>query len=422
MIVKFCAKNFRSISEEIELSCLGESSSVKERHGFNFPEWGIKVLPAFGVFGPNASGKSNVLKALTAIFSLLVKGRVTNGNNRVLMDFGDIAPFKFDSKAIAQPTCFELSFISNEKFFVYTLHILQEKVVFEALKVVDKVRTRGKLETLYKRDQQEPDNNYYWEFSENQNLISQEHYAAYRSIKPDRLFLSYLIETFSIEILEGLLVTFSDFIFLSPHQRNLSIQLEEVLKKTLVDSPKLRRIMSDFISELDIGIKGFEIGDDGSLYTHHENRNKEIAKLAFKEESDGTKFLLSIVHVILTALFRPIILVLDEINAHFHPFITEKIIELFQNLKTNKHSQIFFTCHDSYILKRELLGPDQIYLTSRGHYGETDLAGVFDYDLNSSISFEKAYFDGRLQGLPVLRNKESYLSTIARIVKQYGDL
>ena len=115
MITNFCAENYRSISERVELS-FAASMGIKdtEDEGYTVIN-GQNILNAMAIFGANSSGKSNVFKAIGRMRSLIVQSVRLNDNESLNYD-----PFLLSDSPL-RPTRFELSFVDGTDRFTYGL-------------------------------------------------------------------------------------------------------------------------------------------------------------------------------------------------------------------------------------------------------------------------------------------------------------
>jgi uncharacterized protein len=123
-----------------------------------------------------------------------------------------------------------------------------------------------------------------------------------------------------------------------------------------------------------------------------------------EEESAGTFKFLSLSGVILRALSKRQLLVLDEFDARLHPLLTKKIVQLFNSPKTNpNNAQLFFITHDTNLLDPHLLRRDQIYFAEKNTKGESVIYSLTDFKgVRNDASFEKDYINGIYGAIPFL--------------------
>jgi predicted ATPase len=122
------------------------------------------------------------------------------------------------------------------------------------------------------------------------------------------------------------------------------------------------------------------------------------------EESAGTQTWFALIGPALTALRRGQVLLFDEIDASLHPRLSARLLELFQDPKTNPHgAQLIFTTHDTSLLN--YLNRDEVWLTEKGADGATTLTALAEYGgdkVRRSLNLERAYLQGRFGAVPEL--------------------
>ncbi|HMY68808.1 MAG TPA: AAA family ATPase, partial [Leptospiraceae bacterium] len=108
---------------------------------------------------------------------------------------------------------------------------------------------------------------------------------------------------------------------------------------------------------------------------------------------------------------NPVILIIDEFDARFHPLITRKILQLFHSKELNIHnSQILIATHDVTLLKADILRRDQIYFAEKDQSHSTRYYSLSDFKgIRNDASFDKDYINGRYGAIPFLGNFEDFL-------------
>jgi AAA15 family ATPase/GTPase len=173
------------------------------------------------------------------------------------------------------------------------------------------------------------------------------------------------------------------------------------------------------INKHKIPVSGIEFKFDSGVVSHKqlEKKEEEIYDLTyihktekgevvtFKEnlESAGTNKTLDILGPIYNILETGKTLFIDEFDLNLHPNITEFIIKLFHSNHNKKNGQLIVTTHDTTLLKnKDLFRLDQVYICSKAPNKWTELNSLADFDLRESLSFENAYLNGRVGGLPFI--------------------
>ena len=168
MLVDFTVENFRSIKEPILLSAVAQKSRAASAENserrikpdneiappFAVEGWGFDLLPALGIFGANASGKSNVLLALNGLLNYIIQG------SQIVPTY-NIIPFMLDKNNQNVPTQFEIRIAVHGAIYTYSLHLNRERVIYESLYY--SLATTKKERRLYLRFWNETTNEYDWE-------------------------------------------------------------------------------------------------------------------------------------------------------------------------------------------------------------------------------------------------------------------
>lgn len=131
------------------------------------------------------------------------------------------------------------------------------------------------------------------------------------------------------------------------------------------------------IENFDLGIKNVEIvrHDDGLEPEFHHHEFEIPMRLVF--ESQGTQRIYTTYPYIYAALSAGSIAILDEIDADIHPLALAEIIRRFHDPKTNKHNaQLIISCHNATLLHE--LVKEEIFFTEKDQIGRTKLYGLSD--------------------------------------------
>ena len=127
MLIEFSVKNFLSFKDKVTLSM--EKGNGDENLENAFSKNGIDLLRTTAIYGANASGKTNIMKAFTCAI-LMVR-------NSSLIPIGgkwlSIKPFLFDEMTSKKPSEFEFVFITNNVKYRYFFSADTNKVCDEVL-------------------------------------------------------------------------------------------------------------------------------------------------------------------------------------------------------------------------------------------------------------------------------------------------
>ena len=117
MLINFKVKNFRSIKDEVTLDLQATSDKTMVKQSV-FEDGNLLLLKSAGIYGPNASGKSNIFKAFM-VFKKMILESLARSN------MPDMLPnecFKLSSSTENKPSFFEITFVMDDEVFVYGLN------------------------------------------------------------------------------------------------------------------------------------------------------------------------------------------------------------------------------------------------------------------------------------------------------------
>lgn len=122
-----------------------------------------------------------------------------------------------------------------------------------------------------------------------------------------------------------------------------------------------------------------------------------------KQESQGTQKIFNLSGPLLDTLEGGKLLVIDEIEARLHSFITRAVIQLFNSPQTNpRNAQLVFATHDTSLLSHRFFRRDQIWFTEKDQYGATDMYSLAELQVRNDASFDKDYIAGKYGAIPFI--------------------
>ena len=374
MIIKFKVKNFYSIKEEQELSFDITKKDHKDDSSF-LSDRGYYLNNTIAILGHNASGKTNVLKALSFCLWFIHKSysEIPDAKAPIM----GVVPHKLsDSKA----SCFEIIFENNKREFQYKIEMTREGVVYEFLG--EKIQ-RG-YSTIY-------------ELKRNKKVDIFEHFKLSPMTQNDkeRFALRKNISLFSFLQSTGHLpkIGLDEIIKYTSNIGSLGkyvldqTEMFFIFRKAIDNNTPIVNKIIQFIRKIDIGINGIVNKDVYKTFVNRLNpndmrREKEILflhsngkkefELDFFNESNGTQRIL----VLLEKVFRIIdsggFLISDEIESSIHPIVVREIINLFSDKTLNKkNAQILFSTHIPLLLDDR--NKTQIYLVEKNEDLATEI-------------------------------------------------
>lgn len=428
MLIEFSIENFRSIKDEVTFSLLSSLDNLLETNTFSSDALNKndRLLRSAAIYGANASGKSNVIKA----FGVL-KYMVLNSIKNQPGDEIEYNPFKLDEDFLQRPTKFKIVFIHNNVQYVYGVAFSSEKITEEYLYYYPK----GRKSTIFER-----------------KIGSEPHFPKDRRIQRqifDRtldnvLYLSNSAQQKYDKTIE-VFNWFKDGFTVVEKTDSPSLMDQTV--RMLNESNELKKTIVNSLIEADIGIsdifaeyKEFNleglmkspksngyIKSNGRTFVHKKEDMfetldiKTIHKIStskgflgtqfdfFSEESDGTQRLFSLIGPFIDALKYGKALVVDELDVRMHPHLSEYLIRLFHDPSRNKNNaQLVFTTHNVNFLDQKLFRRDQIWFTEKNpDYGCSDLYSLTEFSPRNDKNIQKGYLAGRYGALPFINYKEA---------------
>jgi AAA15 family ATPase/GTPase len=424
MLIDFTVANYRSIKELVTLSAVamrrgsGRASKTRpyvkpddeiappyEIEGRNFA-----LLPVLGIFGPNASGKSNVIRALDDLLLYMINGTRLQGT-----DPRKFVPFKLDEASAGKPTSFRLRVAVQQTIYTYFLEVNQAQIFWERLEYCPPPPKQNRL--LYDRRWDETTKSFVWK--NGPNFVGA-HTQLEERLQASEPFMSLLSKQLLVNVIAPIQLWFSFYPFVGLATRyepaNYLIAATRIHRE-----PDHQKRLREILRHFDIGLSDIETkridptgAQDRILYqviARHDCNDVQI-RWPFEEESDGTQQLLILADQMLIAFEDGSLMLKDELEASVHPQITRAIIRMFQNPETNpKRAQLIFTSHDHTLQGEQLLRRDQIWYTRKRPDHSTELYGLSEFKERNDRDIAKAYMEGRYGAIPILPPDEDLLPT-----------
>ena len=396
MIIQFSIENFLSLKEQNTLSLvatpLREEATLTENVLIPINDTGISLLKSALILGPNASGKSNVIKA----FDFFKRFIINSFKDVQAGEEIEVENFRLDVQSASEPTSLELIFICGENQFRYGFNVTREKVQDEWL-YRKTSRKRAKEVELFLRED--------GGFKVHPSMPLLQDIVNRRMVRPNALLLSAAAQfndAAAVEIIGWL--TDTTVMSCSEEERNWKDALRHF------DDEAMRERIVAFSRYADLGIEDIEKSGDRVTSRHNqydaEGRVAQSVSFPFLDnESEGTIKYFSLAYPIIEALDHGKRLIVDEFDSKMHPLLTERVISLFNSKETNPHgAQLIFTAHDSNLLSSGSFRRDQVWFTEKDRLGASKLFSLAEYKVRSGASFEKGYLAGKYGATPILGN------------------
>jgi uncharacterized protein len=417
MLVEFSVENYLSFKDKVTLSMV--ASSIKELDNNFVTKDKLKILKMTSIYGPNASGKSNLIKALKFVRKFVLESHSQKTN----LDKIDIDIFRLSTDTENKPSKFEVIFYIDLIRYRYGFSVTNEEVIEEYLYFVPK-----KMEALlFSRNKTEIHIGKHFKSKARLSLLKQ-------LIRANGLFLSLDAQNNGEES-NKVFEWFNNCIIIS------GLNDSEFVNFTLaqIDNGEGKKI-TDFINKFDINVQDIrqekiQISRDNLpenfpsilkemlfnneqtkqieaisiLFRHnkYDSENKIINKvdLSFQQsESDGTQKLFALAGLFNNLRKKNSILIIDEFDARLHPTLTRSLIKFFNSDIAYNNAQLIFTTHDVKLMDKELFRRDQIWFTTKDDTEATQLYSLLEYKkgIRNDEKYEKNYLLGRYGAIPYI--------------------
>ena len=424
MLINFQIKNFCSYKMNAELSFVS-NAKIKNNKDHEVKLKKINVLKNCALYGANASGKSNIIKALSFMKKMVL-------NKSDYMDFS----FKGNENT---PTTFTIVFSNNENIYEYSFSLLNKKNLFDNYKIV-----KESLHKIYNNKSE-----LFFNLEQDKNVFSKKflkityfkaYISGYKRIN-NQLFLAYISDVDKTidneEINTAIRCTYNFFkeelVILSNDNNfnlvnltnldNLSLYLKkfdtgieyldfincsfdeinesvnnEILNKYIIEARQNNQKSFCIFNKDKLFCIDLENNVFKKLVCKHRNINN-VFNLG--NESEGTVRIIFLISMLFEDSLKDKVYVIDEIERSIHPLLSPKLILEFQNLNKNNHKQLLFTTH-LVSLMDEVLRRDEIYFCSKNKYGISSIESLLEYASRLDPNISKKYLEGRFGAIPNL--------------------
>lgn len=439
MLIRFVAKNIYSFRDETEFNLFPNKTTRLQHHKVS--RNGFDFLRFSAVYGANGSGKSNLIKSILLLETIVEQGKLPS-------DVDDLK-FKLDEKNISQPVSLAAEFIADGAAFFYSLTFDKGNILNEYLAVSHK----DKDDLIFERnfDERIPSIRFYNEYykTEKENLFaevlaekllpSNEPLITFLAKKyPDdfasvKIAFNWFDETLVVIKPEGKFVGIAHILdkskstkdFANSYILSLDTGISEIdiEKKKLEefidnkDSSLRKRILEDLkskpenlslLTNQDTGEEVTLVYENEDivakrLVTKHLNVVGKSVDFNIGHESDGTKRLIDYIPAFKQIISDEKVYIIDEIERSIHPMTIKEIISKLA-LDEKIKGQLIFTTHESNLLDQKIFRPDEIWFAQKDFNGSSKLYSLSDFKIHNTIDIENGYLKGRFGGIPFLGN------------------
>lgn len=417
MLLQFLVENYASIRDEVVLNL---EPSVDKEHEENIVSKGkYKANKLVAIYGANASGKTGVYKAMTMALIILRASNIRQVNDSI-----PVMPFKFDEESVNKPTRFEFRFVAeNGLKYIYGYSADKKKIHEEYLYCYKS----SKPSLIFERSGEG------YKFSRSEkNLLE----PLVRMNTENKLFLAtatawnvestripykWLAEGIDTYTNDGNIQNIALDMYRTNEEENVAftknilkqadINICDIrVKSEKIKNPQANPILSGIMigGQLIQPQEQYEIEIIAGHIVKKKGKKEKRYTLGLDEESLGTQALFFMAPLLRQTFDGGKVLVIDEIDNNFHPFIVKFLINLFRNKDINKKgAQLVFTTHETTLLSLDTFRRDEVYFTEKdAETGVTDLYSLDEFAVRKDDNIEKGYLLGRYGAIPYLHTEE----------------
>jgi len=430
MLLRFSVENWMSFRDEATLDMVATREEQHSEHITPVEKYHLKLLPVAAIYGANASGKSNLIKALRFAQQFITAPPKSDAPI-------PIKPFLLSEDSSERPTTFRFQLLIGETVYEYKFSVTAKSVTQEELRRINATSE----EKLFRRALAE-------EFFLSERIQDRgEQNFAFRGTHDNQLFLTNSVSQRLAEF-KPLFDWFEiSLIVILPDSR--FGQLADITDN---HHPHFKR-MTARLHDLDSGIAGFrqvDVSAEGTVPTGsfdalavdlkegestpisplseegvflrkesgrvvarrlapvHRSENGEEILFSFSEESDGTRRLFDLLPAFLFLEERRNlhVFVIDELDRSLHSNLTKELLEHYlARINSSSRSQLIFTTHDTQLMTQDIFRRDEIWITERDQSGASKLIAFSEFkDVRKDKDIRKSYLQGRMGGVPRIKN------------------
>lgn len=411
----FRANNFSSFKEDVVLDLRKTSYRQHPNHIFEYKNFNL--LKTIAIYGANASGKSNLISALSNFEDFIINQMFNNlddkelGSDLAISKKISMEPFLLTNKV--NPTIeFEMIFANGDYLYQYGYSVEDSKINSEWLYIDN--------ELVFERTKDDKKLEYGEKYID---LLRK-----YEKVREDRLYIS-ILDYFAIEDkLRDIIDNFKEF-FQSKFNIYFELLLESSVKgkvlslsfrEELIKNDLFRQKVSEYIRKIDVGIKEIIVDEEiltskrtgkeekktvlKAIHDIYDNEGNIIGEEAFdlKHESSGTLRFISFIQEILRIMDKGGVFIVDEMSSRLHPLITKFIIDMFQSKVNKTNAQLIFTTHDVTLMNKDQFRRDEVVLVDKNREGASTVYSLADLDIRPDATFNKEYFKGKFGAIPIV--------------------
>lgn len=433
MIIRFSVANCLSFNDKTSLDLFASKvGNLKEQLWISKSRYIPNILKSAFIFGPNAAGKSNLIKAIH-----YAKSIVLQEPNPLI---GRTTYFKLCPECPKKPSLFEFEMLINRNIYRFGFEIKANTITREWLL---QNNSTGEHD-IYERTYDQATKNQI-RYGEKYKKYGDDEYLSFilKGTPENKLYLTELIDR-NVDIFRNVYEWFKKILVIYPDTElqsyNVLLNNEFLLNEYRrlmsicdvgIDDISVERIDADKVLDkvpaelrdklnLDM-LKNLTIKQDDRYSISLQEGSREAYKIqishkmpstgelvGFKisEESDGTNRLFDLIPILSLVLQDAIVLV-DELDRSLHSNVSKLFIKTLFRANRDHQSQMIVTTHDATLLDVDLIRRDSIWFVRKNYKKASEIYSLYDYvKVRNDKLLQKAYLAGLYGAVPVIRSQE----------------
>ncbi len=367
MIHSFAFKNYYSFNNKTRIDFTVDENAPKN-DSYVRTESGVRLSLIETIIGPNASGKTNLLKVLPVLKWLIVDS--WDANPIAVMPIKVFLP----NTTNGDPTELSVVFDVGSNIFEYEIHLTAKQILYERLNKISRSSKRSTQKTLFKRSFNNTRQAYDYDLrgfaapAGLGNLLNRQN----ASVLSIALRLEHKLSKEIASFWQKLEFNVVESGWIGDNILGNHANLQSAISFYSIN-PKLKEKAEEMLSRFDLGFDSFVIEQLNNQLIPHvaHNFGKQKLDLPMEYESSGTRHLFILLKSILLVLENGGLAIVDEFDASLHPDMVSELVGLFTDDSTNQnHAQLLMSTHSHRILSQ--LDKYQVILTEKNEQGETD--------------------------------------------------
>ncbi len=392
MIADIKIKNILSFRDEASFSF--EADKSKDLESYHVVEIApdVRLLKLGVIYGANASGKSNFIKAYSYMTDFLEKVPTSKA------DKTGVSPFLLDESSRNAPSSFGITFYSkmNDVYtkFVYSISLTNDNVVSENLAYYPSQQPA----MIFERGIENGVSTIKFGNKIKLSNVAKEEITL-RCLPNMSLFAAYMQLNVNVVEMECALS------FFKPQE----VHTSEILSyygwsSILSDDTEDLQYALNYMKTADFNVSEITRDSKNDIIFKHITKGEDgverVYELPIDSESRGTIRTLDIAKYVQEVISNNTFFAIDEIESSLHPKLVEYIVERF--LQESEYAQMLVTTHyDGLLAQDDLLRKDNIWFTEKGEDGASTIYPLTDFKaLNRLSSLQKAYKFGKFGAIP----------------------